>query len=188
MRSGPRLASTLARGPLESVPVTVYTLDTLMSEARRLAAEYRRTTGKTLPVSGELAVHDAIRLLDLRAAPAGAAGYDAVRVRDGRSEQLLVKGRVVFDDSRGGQRIGQLRVDQPWDAVLVVLLDAAYEPVEIHEAGRAAVLAALESGGASRRASRGLLSVARFRHIGRRVWSSELGREDDEVWSNRTDG
>ncbi len=168
--------------------MTVYTLDTLMAQARQLAAEYRRTTGKTLPVSGEIAVHDAVRLLDLQPAPPGAAGYDAVRVRDGRTETLQVKGRVVFDDTRGGQRIGQLRVDQPWDAVLVVLLDDAYEPVEIHEAGRDAVLAALAEAGASRRASRGLISVARFRHIGRRVWSRELGREDDELWSNRADG
>jgi hypothetical protein len=40
-------------------------IDKLMAEARRLAVEYRQTTGKTLPVTSEIAVYDAIRLLNL---------------------------------------------------------------------------------------------------------------------------
>ena len=46
--------------------MAVYKLDKLMAETRRLAAEYRRSTGSTLPVSAELAKFDAISLLGLR--------------------------------------------------------------------------------------------------------------------------
>ena len=38
----------------------VYQIDKLRGEARRLAAEYRRATGKTLAISGEIAISDAI--------------------------------------------------------------------------------------------------------------------------------
>jgi len=44
-----------------------YSVNILMEQARSLAANYRKTTGKTLAgVSGELAVYDAIRLLKLQ--------------------------------------------------------------------------------------------------------------------------
>ena len=52
--------------------VGVYEIDKLMNEARRLAAEYRRATGKTLAISGEIAISDAIHLLGLEPAPADA--------------------------------------------------------------------------------------------------------------------
>lgn len=164
--------------------MAVYSIDRLMAEARRLAAEFRRTTGKTLPVSGEIAVYDAIRLLGLEPVPAGTVGYDAVRVQQGQRQRVQVKGRVVFDDSKGGHRIGQLRAGQQWDLVVLVLMDDSYEAMEIHAATRAAVLGALEQGAGRGRAHKGALSVARFRNIGRLVWSRELGTEDNGYWSN----
>jgi hypothetical protein len=77
-----------------------------MAETRRLAAEYRRATGKALPVSGELAVHDAITLLSLQPAPADSAGYDAWRERDAGSQCIQIKGCVIFDDRKGGTGSG----------------------------------------------------------------------------------
>ncbi len=57
----------------------VYSVDKLISEARRLAAEFRRTTGKPLPgVSGEIAEHDAARLLNLKLCDERSGGYDAI--------------------------------------------------------------------------------------------------------------
>lgn len=154
--------------------MSLYALDRLMAETRRLAAEYRRTTGKTLAVSGELAIFDAVRLLGLEAVTEEGLGFDAVRNGAEGPRRLQVKARVIFDEARSGQRLGSLRTDQPWDAVLLVLMNDAYEPVEIWEAERQPLLAAIEECSASARAKRGPLSVARFKHLGRLVWSAEL--------------
>ena len=44
--------------------MSVYAVDKLIAQARQLAADYRRTTGKPLPgVSNEIALHDVLRLL-----------------------------------------------------------------------------------------------------------------------------
>lgn len=155
--------------------VGVYEIDKLMNEARRLAAEYRRATGKTLAISGEIAISDAIHLLGLEPAPADAEGYDAVRMLDGRAERLQVKARAVFDDTRRPHRLGQLKLDKPWDAALLVLMDENYEPVEIHEASRAALETALAEATPNKR---GTVSVGRFRMIGRCLWSRD-GVTDD---------
>lgn len=148
----------------------VYQIDKLMGEARRLAAEYRRATGKTLAISGEIAINDAIILLSLEAAPAEAEGYDAVRQVDGALEKLQVKARTVFDDTRRPHRLGQLKLDKVWDATLLVLMDENYEPIEIHEARRAPLEAALAEATPNKR---GTLSVGRFKIIGRCLWSRD---------------
>ena len=60
----------------------VYRVDKLMSEARKLAAEYRKATCRTLAISGEIAINDAIVQLGLEPAPRDAEGYDATRRRN----------------------------------------------------------------------------------------------------------
>jgi len=164
--------------------MTVYSIDKLMSEARRLAADYRRATGKTLPITGEIAIHDAIRFLNLEPAGEGAVGYDAIRRQGDGVKRFQVKGRAIFDETKSGHRLGQLKVEQVWDAILLVLMDEAYETSEIYEADREEILEALGDAGESRRANRGAMSVARFKIIGRLVWSRERGREDDGYWDN----
>ncbi len=152
----------------------VYRVDKLMAEARKLAAEYRRATGKTLAISGEIAVSDAITVLDLEPAPSDAAGYDATRSRDGGVEKLQIKGRAVFDDTRRPGRLGQLKMDQAWDTTVLVLMDEEYEAFEMVEATRAAIEATLAERKPSRRGS---ISVARFKIIGDLVWTREGGFE-----------
>lgn len=161
----------------------VYALDKLIGEARRLAADYRRATGKPLPgVSIEIALHDAANLLDLELTP-GAKGYDAAG-RGGRAgKRIQIKGRVIFDEARGGQRIGQLSTGEAWDSVVLVLMDEEYQPYEIHEAQRDAIMEALSRQTSSSRAKRGALSVAKFRMIARLVWDREGGL-DPEGWEN----
>ncbi|HHC72733.1 MAG TPA: hypothetical protein ENK54_07525 [Thiotrichales bacterium] len=165
--------------------MALYSLDKLIAETRRLAAEYRRTTGKTLGgVSGEIAQYDAARLLGLELVQ-GHAGYDAVGrsgEREGRRYQ--VKGRTLFDHSRSGQRIGQLKVDQEWDAVLLVLMDEEFSPTEIYEADRQTILQALAERADSKRGKRGAMSVARFKHIGTLVWDALEGEVEDEIWEH----
>src|SRR3569833_3296524 len=132
-----------------------------MSEARRLAREYRLAMGKPLPgISAELAVHDATRLLDLEPAPAGAGGYDAVGRGARAGKRIQIKGRTIFDEDKGGQRIGQLKTEQEWDSVVLVLMDDNYEPFEVYEAERADVLEAVDKISRNRN-KRGAVSVAR---------------------------
>ena len=92
----------------------VYVVDKLMAEARRIAGQYRRATGKTLPISGKIAVNDAINLLGLAVASRDADGYDAIRSRGGVEEKLLIKGRVVFDERKGGTASVSSSSTNPW--------------------------------------------------------------------------
>lgn len=165
--------------------VGLYQVDKLMAEARRLAREYRLAMGKPLAgISAELAVHDAMRLADLEAAPKGVGGYDAVGRGKRAGKRIQIKGRAIFDESKGGQRIGQLKTEQEWDSVMLVLMDENYDPVEIYEAEREDVLEAVDKTGSSR-SRRGAVSVAKFKIIGHLVWTREHGVEDDEVWDNQ---
>jgi len=156
-----------------------------MGEARRLAREYRLAMGKPLAgISAELAVHDAIRLLDLEAAPKDIGGYDAVGRGRHAGKRIQIKGRAIFDESKGGQRLGQLKIEQEWDSVMLVLMDENYDPIEIYEAERDDLLEAVDKT-SSNRSKRGAVSVAKFKIIGRLAWSRENGVEDDEVWDNQ---
>ncbi|MGD9604190.1 MAG: hypothetical protein AB7O21_16245 [Gammaproteobacteria bacterium] len=150
--------------------MNIYAVDKLMAEARRLAAEYRRVTGKTLPLSGEIAVSDAARLLGLAVATAPDAGFDASRGEGDQCERFLIKARVVFDEQKGAHRLGELKLERPWDTLLVVLMNADYETVEIYAVPRDGVAAALADGAAGRK---GTLSVPRVKIIGRRVWPAD---------------
>lgn len=169
-------------------PAAVYSLERLIDEARRLAAEYRRATGRPLPgVSSEIAEHDAARLLGLVLCEDRSQGIDALGQGDRDGLRYQIKGRVLFGEKRGTQRIGELKLDKPWDRLALVLLDDAYQPMEIYEADRSEVEAALaESEGSSRR-NRGALSVARFRHLARLAWAPG-GGADPELWDNRSAG
>lgn len=152
-----------------------YAVDKLMSEARRIAAEYRRATGKSLGISSEIAKHDACRLLELEPGEEG-SGIDALDPGHSPEQRIQIKGRVIFDANKSGQRIGQLKLEQDWDAVVLVLMDENFETTEIYQASRTAVLAALQDTDSASRNRRGAMSVARFKHISHRVWSREDGR------------
>ncbi|BAZ94170.1 phosphoribosylformylglycinamidine synthase [Thiohalobacter thiocyanaticus] len=159
-----------------------YAVDKLISQARRLAADYWRATGKPLPgISAEIAENDAARLLDLELAEDRQAGFDAVGrgAREGR--RIQIKCRTIFDESKSGHRLGQLKLDRDWDSVVLVLMDDSYEPTEIYEADRDVIIETIDAAAASKRSKRGPLSIARFKAIGRLVWTREEGvLENDE--------
>lgn len=152
--------------------MSVYAVDKLISEARRLAAEYRRATGKSLPISSEIARHDACVHLDLDPCEQEVGGYDALS-REPTPRRIQIKGRAIFDESKSGQRLGQLKLEQPWDAVVLVLMDEDFDSFEIYQADRDEVVEALSD---SSRNKRGAMSVARFKNIARLVWTRETGR------------
>jgi len=143
----------------------------LLSEAKRLAKRYYDLTERPLGVTGEVAEYEAIRHLHLRPAPVRQPGYDAEgKVRNGGRERLQIKGRCFPDKVNPGARMGAIDLSKPWDAVLLVLLDADFDATAIYRAERAAVRAALLAPGSKSRNQRGQLSVSKFKSIGRRVW------------------
>jgi hypothetical protein len=164
--------------------VTIYAQEKLIAQARQLAADYRRTMGKPLPgISTEIAEFDAVRLLGLVPRTVGEeAGYDAVDPTRG-GKRIQIKARTIFDEDKGGQRVGQLKMGQEWDSVVLVLMDDNYEPYEIYEADRADLEEYAEQA-SSRKARKGALSVARFKIIGRLLWDRAGGR-DPEVWDSQ---
>jgi hypothetical protein len=162
--------------------VGLYAAKELIAQARKLAAEYRRTVGRPLPgVSNEIAEYDAVTLLGLEAVNDNALGYDAIDPENG--DRIQIKSRTLFDETRGGARIGQLKLNQEWDAVALVLMDENYEPFEIYQARREE-LEEYVGQASSNRAKRGALSVARFKIIGELRWTRENGLEDG-YWANR---
>jgi len=164
--------------------VTVYAVDKLIGQARQLAADYRRTTGKPLPgISNEIAEHDAANALGLELCEDRSTGFDAVGRDHWPGQRFQIKGRTIFDETKSGQRIGQLKIDKEWDSVLLILMNEDYETYEIHKADREDLLEYLDDSSNSRR-RRGAMSVARFRIIGRPVWTPEFGLEVDDVWDN----
>lgn len=152
--------------------MSIYSVDKLIAQARKLAADYRSATGRTLAgISSEIAEHDACQLLGLEICAERGQGFDAV-TRDGK--RIQIKGRSILDELRSGQRIGQIKVSQEWDSVVLVLLDHNYETYEIYEADREDLIEYIDRSSPAQR-KRGALSVARFRIIGRLVWTREEG-------------
>ncbi len=165
--------------------MSVYSVDKLITQARKLAAEYRKATGQSLGVSAEIARHDVARLLDLELLPPDApGGFDALGKGRWEGKRIQIKGRAIFDERKSGQRLGQLKLNQDWDLVMLVLMDEDFEPQEIYEANRDDIEDVLDGSSASKRSKRGAVSVARFKIIGRLVWTQENGLEDDGCWDN----
>lgn len=167
--------------------MALYSVDKLMVEARKLAAEYRKATGKPLGISSEIARFDAARLMNLELVEAATPlGYDAVGKGDREGKLVQIKGRAILDDKKSGQRVGQIKVDQQWDSVMLVMMDDEYEPVEIYEADREDLIEELDKKASSKRSKRGALSVAKFKILARLVWNCVDGEVDDEVWDNQS--
>ena len=158
--------------------MAVYDVDKLMHEARKLAATYRRATGQALGISSEIATHDVIRLMKLVPAEPGAGGYDAIGTGTREGKYIQIKGRTIFNEKKSGQRIGQIKLEQDWDSVMLILMDEDYEAKAIYEADREAIVAATEEG-SEKRAKRGAMSVAKFKAIGTQVWSAEDADEEN---------
>ncbi len=151
---------------------TVYDVDTLMAQTRKLASDYYHATKQILPVSGELAKYDAMRLLNLKEIDTPRMGVDAI---DANNINILIKSRVIFDETKSGQRIGQLNSDGYWEAVVLVLFDKSYEPLSIYRSSREEIESSIDRSQESNRSKRGIMSVARFKSISELVWPSSDG-------------
>ncbi len=146
---------------------------------RTLAQDYRRVTGKPLGITGEVAEYEAARILKLDLTAARHAGYDAIEHANGATRRLQIKGRCLLGDGKRSQQLGSIRIDKEWDAVLMVLLDQNFDAIEIYEAERAAVVAALVAPGSKARNARGALAVSKFKAIGKLRWLKSAVNESD---------
>lgn len=145
----------------------------LIARAKRLAKEYRRRTGRPLGITGEVAEFEACHRLGLQLAPVRQSGYDAIKKTKKGTRRYQIKGRVRLPTTRSSQRLGRIRLEHEWDAVLLVVLTEDFEPTLIYEADRDAVKAALTAPGSKSRNKRGQLSMSKFKSIARVVWSRE---------------
>ncbi|MDH5376923.1 MAG: hypothetical protein OEX00_01210 [Gammaproteobacteria bacterium] len=151
--------------------MSVYSTEKLVSEARKLATEFRRTTGKPLGISGEIAEFDAAHILDLELLKEKPGGYDAIGRGKREGQRVQIKGRAILND-KSGQRIGQLKTNQDWDLLVLVIMNEEYHPVEIWEADRETVEEALEEQKKNKN-NKGAISLAKFKHIAKLAWSAD---------------
>ena len=94
----------------------------VIRDVKRLAIEYRRLTGgRPLGITGEVAEYEAARLLRLELAAVRQSGFDATS--DGTRFQI--KGRCILEDAKPGQRLGGIKLEKEWDAVLLVMVASA---------------------------------------------------------------
>ncbi|MGB5457291.1 MAG: hypothetical protein WBO18_15160 [Gammaproteobacteria bacterium] len=156
--------------------MSLYSYDKLIEETRKLAAEFRRSTGTMLPVSGEIARHDVSRHLDLELNKDQAAGFDAIGRNARQGLRVQIQSRVVGDHVKPGHRLGQLNPDGHWDLVILSLMNEEFEPMEMYEATREEIIEAIQEINSNRK-KRGAISVAKFRIIGKLVWTRETGVE-----------
>lgn len=142
----------------------------ILADAKRLAQAYRALTGKPLGITGEVAEFEAARILGVELTPPRQAGYDAIEHVNGTTRRLQVKGRCRLEGSKRSQRLGSIKTAHEWDAVLMVILDQNFDAVEIYEAERPAVVAALTAPGSKARNEAGAMAVSKFKAIGRLRW------------------
>ena len=152
----------------------------LLEQARMLARDYYRLTGRPLGVTGEVAEAEAAKLLGLQLAPPRQEGYDATRSVGGQEQKVQVKGRVlqragVDLDGRfrpkqtDSAKVGTIRLKHEWDVVALVLMNDDYETTAIYEASRELIEAELLRDGSKAR-DRGQLSVSSFKRLGHQTW------------------
>ena len=93
----------------------------------------------------------------------------SLRVVIQKSERIQIKGKQLTS-TNPGQKLGKLDPAKAWDSVVLVLLNEAYEPIEIYESKRRKVIAELQKPGSKARNERGQLSLGTFKKIAKQVW------------------
>lgn len=140
----------------------------ILERARQAAVDYYDLTGKPLGITGEYGEYLTAKLLGLQLADARSPGYDAT---DQAGRKIQIKARSIPDNKRvAAQRVGSIRLDHEWDCVMLILLNARFEPVAIFEADRAPLESVLMKPGSKARNERGALSISKFKSIGTQVW------------------
>ena len=161
--------------------MAIYDVNKLTNEARKLAIEYREATGKILPITAEIAINDAIHIIGMTASQKGEVGHDAVWENDGQTFKIQIKGRTILQENKSGHRLGQLKLEQEWDGIMLVVMNDLFAPQEIYFCHREEIEEALSD---SEPNKRGSMSLAKFKIIAELIWTQEDGLIDG-VWSNQ---
>ncbi|MFJ3366948.1 hypothetical protein [Pseudomonas sp. NPDC086251] len=143
----------------------------VLSEAKVLARRFYRLTGKPLGITVEVAEYEAATKLGLELHPARQAGYDATESKDDGVARIQIKGRCILNPLKITGRLGSIDLRQPFDSVLLVLLDSEFNAFAMYEAGRAKVEAALTLPGSKSRNERGALAIRQFMSIATLRWA-----------------
>lgn len=142
----------------------------VLRQAKLLARRYYRLTGKPLGITGEVAEYEAATMLSLDLHCARKAGFDATEFRNGCPVRIQIKGRCVPNPSKMIGRLGAIDLAQPFDSVLLVLLDPDFNAFAMYEASRDAVVTALTKPGSKARNERGSLGIRQFIAISSQRW------------------
>lgn len=143
----------------------------VLREAKVLARKFYHLTGKPLGVTGEVAEYEAATKLSLQLHAARQAGYDATEIREDGLVRIQIKGRCVLNPLKINGRMGAIDLRQPFDVVLLVLLDAEFNAFAMYEASRATVEAALVLPGSKARNERGALAIRQFMSMAKLRWA-----------------
>ncbi len=172
--------------PKTSVTIDSYDVALLMSQTRKLAADYRKQTGQALPVTEELARFDAINLLGLsKIRPTegiDARDPESANLSKEQSHLYLIKGRVIFKGGKARQKLGKLSLGAKWTSLLMVIYDAEYQPTQIHKIDRKVIEKVMHELPTDKRGS---MTVARYKAIGELVWDA-VGLESTQTESKPT--
>lgn len=156
--------------PAERSSPSMTALRAVVRDAQSLASRYYTLTGKPLGVTGEVAEFEAADKLGLTLLDARSPGHDAVR--GDTNLRVQIKGRAVTAADRYRGRCPSIK-GEAFDSVVLVLLDrATYEPLEMWEAPRDAVLARIAAPGGKARNERRSLAITQFKSVAARVWPS----------------
>lgn len=166
--------------PDPSASLSSYDINLLMTQTRKLAADYREQTGQALPVTEELARFDAINILGLRKTEES-AGIDAtdkldtgtssegIQIKDQKIDHYLIKGRVIFKGGKARQKLGKLSLKGKWSNLLMVIYNGEYLPSQIYSVKRDIIDKEMEN---LTQDKRGSMTVAKYKAIGELVWEN----------------
>ena len=153
----------------------------ILKEAKVLARRFYRLTGKPLGITGEVAEYEAATRLGLLLHPARQAGYDATEALEDGVARIQIKGRCILNPRKITGRMGAIDLRQPFDTVLLVLLDSEFNAFAMYEASRARVEVALTLPGSKARNERGALAIRQFMSIARLRWSRHEASESENL-------
>lgn len=156
--------------PLQDGLIQNETLE-ILKEAKVLARRFYSLTGKPLGVTGEVAEYEAATRLGLLLHPARQAGYDATEMREDGVARIQIKGRCILNPLKITGRMGAIDLRQPFDIVLLVLLDSEFNAFAMYESSRAKVEVALTLPGSKARNERGALAIRQFMSIATLRWA-----------------
>ncbi len=150
---------------MNSGDVSSYHIGELMEQTRSLAADYRASTGKALPVGGEIAMYDAARLLRLLEPAEPLAGVDLLT--EDQHARYQVKSRAMFAGAKSAPRLGSINPNGNWTHILLVLMNESYQTTHLYTLNRETALSEAKVGG------KNAMTVAKFKVIGECIWSAE---------------